>query len=1332
MEKMKARTAKKLIAGLLSSCMIFGMIPQTAMGAKTAVTEQVQLADTLNRASNSLGLKWPENMSGFNEWVRYGENPQAVQDGVISAINEEYNRQKASGYNLGDLFDVTIYNWQGLPAAQFEGGDNVGNPWGQENRKWALIVCPYEGVAVTIKSYMSNSCKDVVPLANQITWKEPGGSEKIYQVFSDCLKFCDTNGTNSKGWGYNPGSGAAGNCADAFDKAYAQSAWYNEAMGEPYHLGTVMSNAKKEGTIVYQEFLGNQSDGRSPDKGYDKDYGISYLVAPNSASTEAFIITDKMFTAWTTTWKSNSERFINSGAPLGNQYKTADGRIAQDFENFTLVLNDDIYKPTILQAKTEISDFTVSDGETIQSGTDIVVFVPGGKQDIKNLTANFKVSSNGSVDKASGTAQDFSNTVKYTVTSQTGKKYEYTVDVVEINEAAITQEQREQADTYINKFKLLNNPVTLGDSETVSYLEKEFWAADDVVKYLVKEQYKTLSGTKNSIAQLEEKEDALKVACVGDSITELSPNYVVPLADLFDSKRVAFNNYGVSGYCLSKAADWSYWTTDKYTKSKDLKPDIVTIMLGTNDSKNRNWNQRNCKDTFKSDLSEMIDIYRNLESRPEIVILASPAVYQSIDTINDSVIKNEINKIQKEVAQGKGCLFVDLYAATANDSSTTRDGVHPSTKGTEIMADAIAKTINSGLIGTELSKITVGGDELEPGQQYYQVGLEAGKAFPAVTVETQSGNTAAVEHQPTEKEPYYIFKVTAKVGNYARKYMVEFVEAGPAKIENVNPNGTLALEAESGILSGAATRTVNAEASNGYHVGSIGGDGSGAVTLTVNAENNWAYQLNIYYSQDDTRSVKVSLNGTEAGVLTGERTGSWTTVGATPMSIELQLMAGTNTITIEGPGNNAYGPNIDKIELIGIGESVVKEYTVTFDSAGGTAIPAQKIKAGELVKKPEDPQKDEYEFEGWYLDGAKYDFATPVDKDITLTALWAIWDETESESETDTKTQLAAAQGAYRTLAGKVENLNKALYTEESLAKMEAAYQAAKAEFELGEHADAAKLKNLADELETAIDNLAFKVEIISYIITFDSAGGTAVPSQEIAKGESVQEPAAPSRDGYTFLGWYAGETLYDFAAPVSQGLVLTAKWQENADKKDHTAVKVSDIKLSGISKRIAAGKRINLTAEVAPANAANKTLIWKSSNETYATVDAKGRVSVKKAGKNKKVTITATAADGSGISAVYTINILPNAVKKIVIKADTKSVTAGKKLKLKAVVTPDLSKKKVNKKLKWSSSNKKYATVTAKGVVKTKKAGKGKKVKITAMATDGSGKKKTVTIKIK
>ncbi len=175
--------------------------------------------------------------------------------------------------------------------------------------------------------------------------------------------------------------------------------------------------------------------------------------------------------------------------------------------------------------------------------------------------------------------------------------------------------------------------------------------------------------------------------------------------------------------------------------------------------------------------------------------------------------------------------------------------------------------------------------------------------------------------------------------------------------------------------------------------------------------------------------------------------------------------------------------------------------------------------------------------------------------------------------------------------------------------------------------------------------------------------------------------------------------------------------------------VKVSKITLSGISKKIAAGRKITLKAAVSPANAANKAVTWKSSNTKYATVNTSGKVTLKKAGAGKTVTVTATAKDGSGKKASYKIKIMKNAVKSVKLKA-AKTVKAGKKLKVKATVKT--TGKKVNKTLKWTSSDTKYATVTSKGVVKTKKAGKGKTVKITAVSTDGTNRKKTVKIKIK
>ena len=173
--------------------------------------------------------------------------------------------------------------------------------------------------------------------------------------------------------------------------------------------------------------------------------------------------------------------------------------------------------------------------------------------------------------------------------------------------------------------------------------------------------------------------------------------------------------------------------------------------------------------------------------------------------------------------------------------------------------------------------------------------------------------------------------------------------------------------------------------------------------------------------------------------------------------------------------------------------------------------------------------------------------------------------------------------------------------------------------------------------------------------------------------------------------------------------------------------VKVKKISISGLSKKIAAGKKVKLTAKVSPSNASNKSVTWKSSNKKVATVTSKGVVTMKKKSGGKSVTITATAKDGSKVKATYKIKSMKGKVTKVTISGK-KTVKAGKTLKLTGKVK---ATKNANKKLKWTSSNKKYATVTSSGKVKALKAGKGKRVKITAMATDGTGKKKTVTIKI-
>ncbi len=69
--------------------------------------------------------------------------------------------------------------------------------------------------------------------------------------------------------------------------------------------------------------------------------------------------------------------------------------------------------------------------------------------------------------------------------------------------------------------------------------------------------------------------------------------------------------------------------------------------------------------------------------------------------------------------------------------------------------------------------------------------------------------------------------------------------------------------------------------------------------------------------------------------------------------------------------------------------------------------------------------------------------------------------------------------------------------------------------------------------------------ETVYYTVTFDSRGGSEVPSQKIEKGKTAQKPADPAREGYTFEGWFDGETEYDFTKAVEKNFTLSAKWTE-------------------------------------------------------------------------------------------------------------------------------------------------------------------------------------------
>ena len=214
------------------------------------------------------------------------------------------------------------------------------------------------------------------------------------------------------------------------------------------------------------------------------------------------------------------------------------------------------------------------------------------------------------------------------------------------------------------------------------------------------------------------KTDAIRVACVGNSITDghgidMAPSqgYPAQLQRML-GKDYWVKNFGVSGRTMLNKGDQPYMSELAWQDAQAFKPDIVVIKLGTNDSKPQNWKYNT---EFRHDLEQMIltlrpDLAQPAKSakkvkkkktqiaapqKPRILLCTPiPALKSSWD-ISESVITNEIIPIQKEVAQKYGLQIVDLHTLfTGDGAGMLDDGIHPDSKGARRLAEIIAKAIN--------------------------------------------------------------------------------------------------------------------------------------------------------------------------------------------------------------------------------------------------------------------------------------------------------------------------------------------------------------------------------------------------------------------------------------------------------------------------------------------------------------------------------------------------------------------------------------------------------------------------------------------------------------
>ena len=192
--------------------------------------------------------------------------------------------------------------------------------------------------------------------------------------------------------------------------------------------------------------------------------------------------------------------------------------------------------------------------------------------------------------------------------------------------------------------------------------------------------------------------DVIKVACVGDSITRgtfvwrrKKRSYPVQLQAML-GEQFCVRNFGVNGHAVQQSADRPYWSSEAFALSSAFEPDIVLMMLGTNDSRGDNWKGVG---PFSADYRKLADHYQSLDSGPTVWLLTPPTLFRLGRSttvryrMRESAILEMCDEIER-IARELGCGIIDINEVTAQHPEAFRfDGVHPGGAGATLIAQAV-------------------------------------------------------------------------------------------------------------------------------------------------------------------------------------------------------------------------------------------------------------------------------------------------------------------------------------------------------------------------------------------------------------------------------------------------------------------------------------------------------------------------------------------------------------------------------------------------------------------------------------------------------------------
>ncbi|WP_338869692.1 GDSL-type esterase/lipase family protein [Spirosoma sp. SC4-14] len=191
----------------------------------------------------------------------------------------------------------------------------------------------------------------------------------------------------------------------------------------------------------------------------------------------------------------------------------------------------------------------------------------------------------------------------------------------------------------------------------------------------------------------------IRIACVGNSIT-YGARLSAPAVESYPAQLQRLlgytydvRNFGVSGRTLMSNTENPYTATPSYKQALASQPDIVTIKLGTNDS--RLPYRLTIADRFVADYKALIQAFKQLPTHPRIVLLLPVASYLTDTTRQiDAVIAKQIIPRIQQVAYEEKVELIDLHSITLQSDSLFPDQLHPNRAGATLIAQRLFEAIS--------------------------------------------------------------------------------------------------------------------------------------------------------------------------------------------------------------------------------------------------------------------------------------------------------------------------------------------------------------------------------------------------------------------------------------------------------------------------------------------------------------------------------------------------------------------------------------------------------------------------------------------------------------